>query len=107
MFATPGKDAATVAAFAEDLQAHGGDPQAVTEVSADMSQAFIKGVAASLPNAAVTFDKFHVVSLVNGAVDKVRRHERHDHPELAGTRYVWLKNPENLTAQPVGKVRRP
>ena len=99
LFATPGKDASTVAVFATDLKAHAGDPKAVTEVSADMSQAFAKGVAASPPNAAVTFDKFHVVSLVNHAVETVRRLERNDHPELAGSRYVWLKNPENLTAR--------
>lgn len=97
LFATPGKDASTVAAFAEDLKAHGGAPEAVTDVSADMSKAFAKGIAASLPKAAVTFDKFHVVSLVNNAVEKVRRLERKDHPELIGSRYVWLKNPENLT----------
>ena len=97
LFATPGKDASTVAAFAEDLKAHGGDPKAVTEVSADMSKAFFKGVTVSLPNAQVTFDKFHVISLVNGAVDEVRRLERKDHPELVNSRYVWLKNPENLT----------
>jgi len=97
VFVTPGKDASTVAAFAADLQAHGGDPMAVAEVSVDMSKAFAKGIAASLPNAEVTFDKFHVISLVNNAVDEVRRLERKDHPELAGSRYVWLKNPENLT----------
>jgi transposase len=97
LFATPGKDASTVAAFAEDLKVHGGDPKAITEVSADMSKAFFKGVAASLPNAQVTFDKFHVVSLVNDAVDEVRRLEHKDHPELVNSRYVWLKNPENLT----------
>lgn len=96
LFATPGKDSATVAAFAEDLQAHGGNPEAVTEVSADMSKAFSKGIAASLPNAQVTFDKFHVVSLVNDAVDQVRRLEQSTNPELAKSRYVWLKNPENL-----------
>ena len=98
LFATPGKDASTVAAFAGDLKAHGGDPEAVTEVSADMSQAFFSGVAASLPKAAVTFDKFHVVSLVNAAVDEVRRIEQKTSPELAKSRYVWLKNPENLTS---------
>ena len=97
LFATPGKDSSTVAAFAEDLKAHGGDPKAVTEVSADMSPAFAKGTAENLPNAQVTFDKFHVVSLVNDAVDEVRRLERKDHPELVGSRYVFLKNPENLT----------
>ena len=71
---------------------------AVTEVSVDMSKAFAKGIAASLPNAEVTFDKFHVISLVNNAVDEVRRLECKHHPELVGSRYVWLKNPENLTA---------
>ncbi len=97
VFVTPGKDASTVAAFAEDFKAHGGDPDAVTEVSADMSKAFAKGIAASLPNAQVTFDKFHVVSLVNDAVNEVRGLEQKANPELKKSRYVWLKNPENLT----------
>jgi transposase len=97
LFVSPGKDAATVAAFAQDLQAHQGDPLAITDVSADMSLAFETGVAKHLPNATITFDKYHVVSLVNDAVDDVRRQERKDHPELSGTRYIWLKNMENLT----------
>jgi transposase len=97
LFATPGKDASAVAAFASDLRAHKGDPEAVTDVSADMSQAFFNGITTSLPNAVVTFDKFHVVSLVNNAVEKVRRAEQKTCPELAGSRYVWLKNPQNLT----------
>ena len=66
----------TVAAFAEDLAAHGGDPEAIAEVCIDMSQAFIKGTAESLPNAQITFDKFHVVKLINEAVDAVRRANR-------------------------------
>ena len=41
-----------------------------------MSPAFIKGVAENLPEAAVTFDKFHAVKIVNDAVDQVRRSER-------------------------------
>lgn len=98
LFATPGKDSSTVAAFAADLTAHGGNPAAVTEVSADLSKAFAKGIAENLPHAKVTFDKFHVVCLVNDAVDQVRRLEQKESPELAKSRYVWLKNPENLTA---------
>jgi len=57
LFATEGKDAATVAAFADDLAAHRGDPEAIEEVCIDMSPAFIKGVGENLPEAAVTFDK--------------------------------------------------
>ena len=49
MFATPGKDADTVKAFADDLSAHGGDPKTqVEEVCCDMSPAFIKGIAEHL-----------------------------------------------------------
>ena len=90
VFATEGKDAGTVAAFADD-------PDAVDEVCIDMSPAFIKGTADNLPKAAVTFDKFHAIKIINDAVDQVRRTERKDHQLLAGTRYLWLRNPDNLS----------
>jgi transposase len=97
LFATEGKDAATVAAFAEDLAAHGGEPTAIEEVCIDMSPAFIKGVAESLPEAAVTFDKFHAVKIINDAVDQVRRAEQKQQDGLRGTRYIWLRNPDTLS----------
>ena len=97
LFATEGRDAETVARFADDLTAHGGDPDQVSEVCIDMSPAFIKGTADSLPNAAITFDKFHAVKIINDAVDQVRRVERKAHAVLTGTRYIWLRNPENLS----------
>jgi transposase len=97
LFATEGKDAATVAAFADDLTAHGGDPEAIEEVCIDMSPAFIKGVTENLPNAAITFDKFHAVKIINDAVDQVRRAEQKQQGVLRGTRYIWLRNPDNLS----------
>ena len=97
VFATEGKDAGTVAAFADDLAAHGGDAKAVDEVCIDMSPAFIKGTAEHLPNAAVTFDKFHAVKIVNDALDQVRRAEQKRQSLLRGTRYIWLRNPANLS----------
>ena len=49
MFATPGKDAETVKAFAEDLTAHGGTPKTqVQRVCCDMGPAFVKGVGLHL-----------------------------------------------------------
>jgi transposase len=49
MFATPGKDAVTVKAFAEDLAAHGGAPKTqVEEVCCDMSPAFVSGITTYL-----------------------------------------------------------
>lgn len=49
MFATPGRDADTVKAFADDLAAHGGKPKTqVKEVCCDMSPAFVSGVGSYL-----------------------------------------------------------
>jgi transposase len=97
LFVADGKDAATVEKFATDLAEHGGSAESVSEVCIDMSAAFIKGTAAHLPNANITFDKFHAVKIVNDAVDLVRRAEQKDRPELKKTRYMWLKNKANLT----------
>ncbi len=99
LFATEGRDHTTVARFAADLVAHGGDPAGVRDVSADMSQAFERGVRASLPRAYLTWDRYHLVSHATRAVDEVRRAEAKTHPELKGTRYAWLKRPEHLTAK--------
>ena len=93
-----GKDAKTVAAFAADLEAHGGRKENIAEVCIDMSAAFIKGVGDHLPEAQITFDKFHAVKLVNDAVDEVRRAEAKERPELKRSRYLWLKNRRNLSA---------
>jgi transposase len=49
MFATPGRDAFTVKAFAEDLAAHGGQPTTqIEQVCCDMSPAFIAGIGSYL-----------------------------------------------------------
>jgi transposase len=97
LFVVDGKDAATVGAFAADLTEHGGDPAKISEVCIDMSPAFIKGTAEHLPQAEITFDKFHTVKIVNDAVDEVRREEQKSRPELKRTRYAWLKNETNLS----------
>ena len=72
-------------------------PEAIAAVCIDMSPAFIKGVTENLPNAAITFDKFHAVKIVNDAVDQVRRAEQKQQNALRGTRYIWLRNPDNLS----------
>jgi transposase len=98
LFGVEGRDQETLKAFKEDLVAHGGDPDRIMEASIDMSPAFIKGLGDHFPNARLTFDRFHVMKLIGEAVDEVRRQEVKEYPELKKTRYVWLKNPSNLTA---------
>ena len=97
MFAAEGKDSGTVKYFAEELPKHEAQPGQIKEVAIDMSPAFISGVSDYLPEACITFDKFHIIQALNKAQDEVRRAEQKKNPLLKSTRYVWLKNPENLT----------
>lgn len=97
LFVTEGKDQTTFERFLEDFKAHGGKAEAVTDVVADMSAAFAAGAAKCFPGADLTHDKFHAMKLVSEAVDKTRRLEVASRPELKGTRYIFLKNPLNLT----------
>lgn len=98
LFATEGRDASTVKRFRQDLVEHGADPDNIEEMCCDMSPAFISGVEKQFPEANITFDKFHVLKILNDAVDKVRQEEVSYRPELKGTKYIWLKNEKNLKA---------
>jgi len=99
IFIAQGKDHKTVESFSKHLLEHKGDPQKITDVSCDMSPAFIKGVRENLPLAEITFDKFHILKIINEAVDQVRREEVALKPLLKGGRYIFLKNNEKLTAK--------
>ena len=97
VFVTEGRDADTIVGFAEHLRAHNADPQNITSVSIDMSPAFIKGVTGHLPNARITFDKFHVIAHASQAVDKMRRVEQKTDPALKGLRWSLLKDKSKLS----------
>jgi transposase len=97
LYVTETREATTVAAFRKELEHHGGVAEQIEEVCLDMWPPYLKGLRETFPEASLTFDKFHVTKLLNDAIEKVRRQERRERPELAGSRYVWTKNPQNLT----------
>jgi len=70
-----GRDSGTVTSFKHDYEAHKGLAGDVTDFCCDMSPAFISGIESNFKNAAITFDRFHVMKLMNEAVDQVRREE--------------------------------
>jgi transposase len=111
LYATEGKDASTIKSFKENFENHNGDVSSVENISCDMSPAFISGAKKHFPNADITFDKFHVIKKINKAVDEVRRKELKENEILRKTRYLWLKNPKNLTIkqqkqmQPLSKMK--
>ena len=97
IFVTEGRDAKTIESFAGYLSAHGGEAEQIESASIDMSPAFIKGVTDNLPNARITFDKFHVIAHASTAVDKMRRAEQKADPDLKGLRWALLKDRSRLT----------
>lgn len=74
----------------------------IEAVAIDMSNAYISAVEKHLPDAAIVFDHFHVVKLMNEKLTALRRDlyreatEKFDKDVLKGTRWLLLKNPENL-----------
>ncbi len=92
LYACEGRKGEVVAHFAEDLEAHGGCAENVDELCIDMSASYRAGVEEHLPWAEITFDEFHVIQLVNKAVDEVRRQEVKSTPSLRRSRYIWLKD---------------
>ncbi len=97
IFVTVGKGAAVLYDFRQFLASKGISPSQIKEICCDMSPSFIAGIEENFPNACITFDKFHVMKLVNEALDVVRRQEQETQPELKHSRYISLKNQENLT----------
>lgn len=99
-----GKDASVVSSFKKGFSEHKGKPENVHRFCCDMSPAFIKGIEENFPAASITFDKFHVMKIMNEAVDEVRREEQSVNQLLRKTRYIWLKNPENLTEKQLNEL---
>jgi len=104
LYITEGKSSATVKDFVEDLESHAGKAEKITDVSCDMSPAFIKGVKDNLTNAEITFDKFHIMKILNKAVDTVRKQESQSLDLLIGTKWIFLKNGCNLTKKQSEKL---
>jgi transposase len=107
-----GKDAATLDGFFAEL-----GPRRAARIEAasmDMGPAFVRSVTDNAPDALICIDPFHVVKLVTDAFDATRRIEwqamREIDPERAklfkGARWALLKNPENLSDEQAGTLRR-
>lgn len=89
---------------------HNGHPKAITQVAIDMGSAYQKGVRNNLGNARIVFDKYHVVALVNAAVDKVRRIEAREgtpavKEQLKGNHWIFRKNPEKLSDKEQARLK--
>lgn len=96
LFVTEGRDAKTIKELASYLEDHGCPVENITQTSIDMSPAFISGISKHLPNARITFDKFHIIGHASAAVDKMRRIEQKTDKSLKGMRWTLLKDTTKL-----------
>jgi transposase len=99
LFVTQGRDAKTIAQLAEYMNDHGCPVQNIAQASIDMSPAFIAGVSQYLPNARITFDKFHVIGHASAAVERMRRIEQRTDKSLKGMRWTLLKDTAKLKSE--------
>jgi transposase len=94
-----GKGADALEPFWRRLRASGAKIEAV---ATDMAPAYIEAVRRHLPQAALVFDRFHVIKLYNEKLSQLRRDlyaqlkDRMAKSVLKGIRWLLLKRPENL-----------
>jgi transposase len=99
VFVGDGKGADALKPFWKRLRPSGARIEAV---AMDMSGAYQAAVRANLPGAVIVFDRFHVVKLFNDRLSELRRQlfreatEEQHKAVLKGTRWLLLKNAENL-----------
>ncbi len=80
-------------------------------VCSDMWQAYLKVIAKKAPQAVHVLDRFHIVSHLSKAIDKIRAEEVKklkadgQEPVLTHARWCLLKRVENLTARQADKLQ--
>ncbi len=97
-----GRDSFTITRFREWVEYQGRadpeiDPELIKQFCCDMSPACVLGIDRNFPEAEITFDRYHVLAMINKALDTVRRQERAVNEVLKNTRHIWLMNPPNPT----------
>ena len=96
IFATEGKGEETFRAFVSELEKRGGKRENIQVVSSDMSASFISGYLEHFSHASLVFDRFHIVKMLNKALDDTRKAESADKKILKGHRFTLLRRMNNL-----------
>jgi len=99
VFVGDGKGAEALEPFGRRLRA---SRAKIRAVATDMGKAYIRAVRDNLPGVVHVFDHFHVIKLFNDKLSALRRElynqasSDRQRKILKGTRWLLLKNPENL-----------
>lgn len=97
-----GKDSDALDGFWKKVQKVG---CVIKFVTTDLSAAFISSVMSNTPDAVLVFDHFHVVKMMNDALDEIRRGIYRDEKDLnkrkalKGTKWILLCNGKDIFDQ--------
>jgi transposase len=106
VYIVEGKDNTVIEAFKERLGTAFKDGWFKDMIfCVDMSHAYRMGIMEQFPGARLVFDKFHIMVKANEAVNDVRKCEVIENDKLIGTKYLFMKNPENLTDSEMSRLR--
>jgi transposase len=97
VFVAEGRRKDTVKKFGTFLDRRGIPRDQVRNFCADMWEPYRLGITEEFPGAALTFDRYHVVTLFNRAIDLVRRKEVRTVPLLKNSRWLWLRSQRKMT----------
>jgi len=106
LWAKPGRGGAALRGFWRRLRLA---KAKIRAVATDMSAAYWSAVLDHLPDAALVFDKFHIIKLMNERLDDLRRQmvREAEGPlklRIKGTRFLLLRNPQNLQEDQIPKL---
>jgi transposase len=96
------RDTKSIERFAEKLSAKGGDPDAITAVTSDMSKTYLPAIKANFKNAVNIIDKFHVKKVLMDALENVRKVEQKavkDKKELFQGRRLFMIPEGRMTSE--------
>ncbi len=101
IYAIEGRNKRIITPFLKKIAEEAGDLQAV---AMDMSGPYKSAVKEFLPSLDIVFDRFHVMKLMNKAIDEIRREQHLAYRKegidvLKGSRYLMLKNIDSLNPE--------
>lgn len=104
-----GKGKESVTSFSEVFSAFHGHKEKVKDITSDMCHGYRNAMKDAFPEATVTVDRFHVMKMMGDCVDCVRKREmrskdRRKQGKLNRSRYLFLKNRENLSAEQCSRL---
>jgi transposase len=108
LYANEGKDAGAIIPFLKQIKRKGAK---LAAVAIDMSPAYIQAIGEVFPQVDIVHDPYHVVAMVNKAIDETRRDMARElnQPErqyIKGSRFLLLKGLENLSPHSLERLMK-